>query len=175
MRVQVLDENRRVVAERKALRRVEAQSLAHFDLTTDEIEGVALWHPSHPHLYSVVCSLYKGRKLVDSEEVTFGFRWFEWTADKGFFLNGKHFFFRGANVHQDHAGWGDAVTEEAMRRDVRMMKEVGFDMIRGSHYPHAPAFSDACDREACSFGLKSRFGVRPVRKWMAVGRPVLIP
>lgn len=93
--VQVLDENRRVVAERKALRRVEAQSLAHFDLTTDEIEGVALWHPSHPHLYSVVCSLYKGRKLVDSEEVTFGFRWFEWTADKGFFLNGKHFFFRG--------------------------------------------------------------------------------
>lgn len=157
LRVQVLDENRRVVAERKALRRVEAQSLAHFDLTTDEIEGVALWHPSHPHLYSVVCSLYKGRKLVDSEEVTFGFRWFEWTADKGFFLNGKHFFFRGANVHQDHAGWGDAVTEEAMRRDVRMMKEVGFDMIRGSHYPHAPAFSDACDREGMLFWSEVSF------------------
>lgn len=176
LRVQVLDENRRVVAERKALRRVEAQSLAHFDLTTDEIEGVALWHPSHPHLYSVVCSLYKGRKLVDSEEVTFGFRWFEWTADKGFFLNGKHFFFRGANVHQDHAGWGDAVTEEAMRRDVRMMKEVGFDMIRGSHYPHAPAFSDACDREGMLFWSEVSFwgtaGPKVDGGWTASAYPV---
>ena len=63
--------------------------MARFDLSTDEIEGVALWHPSHPHLYSVVCSLYKGRKLLDSEEVAFGFRWFEWTATKVFSLTGN--------------------------------------------------------------------------------------
>lgn len=89
LQIQVLDENRRVVSGQRAVRRVEAQSMARFDLSTDEIEGVALWHPSHPRLYSVVCSLYKGRKLLDSEEVAFGFRWFEWTADKGFSLTGN--------------------------------------------------------------------------------------
>ncbi|MFT3787326.1 MAG: glycoside hydrolase family 2 TIM barrel-domain containing protein [Tepidisphaeraceae bacterium] len=51
-----------------------------------------------------------------------------------------------ANVHQDHAGWGDAVTNAGIERDVRMMKEAGFNFIRGSHYPHDPAFSAACDR-----------------------------
>lgn len=176
LRIQVLDENRRVVSVQRDVRRVEAQNMARFDLSTDEIEGVALWHPSHPHLYSVVCSLYKGRKFLDSEEVVFGFRWFEWTADKGFFLNGEHFFFRGANVHQDQAGWGDAVTEEAMRRDVRMMKEAGFDMIRGSHYPHAPAFSDACDREGMLFWSELSFwgtaGPKVDGGWTASAYPV---
>ena len=176
LQIQVLDENRRVVSGQRAVRRVEAQSMARFDLSTDEIEGVALWHPSHPHLYSVVCSLYKGRKLLDSEEVAFGFRWFEWTADKGFFLNGEHFFFRGANVHQDQAGWGDAVTEEAMRRDVRMMKEAGFDMIRGSHYPHAPAFAEACDREGMLFWSETPFwgtaGPKKDGSWTASAYPV---
>jgi beta-galactosidase len=45
-------------------------------------------------------------------ETPFGFRWFKWTADQGFFLNGGAFYyFKGADVHQDHAGWGDAVAD----------------------------------------------------------------
>ena len=42
LRVQVLDENRHIVTEQKAVRHVEAQSSVQFDLVTDEIEGVAL-------------------------------------------------------------------------------------------------------------------------------------
>ena len=64
---------------------------------------------------------------MDAEEIVFGFRWFKWTADEGFFLNGQHYYFRGANVHQDQAGWGDAVTDAAAYRDVCQMKEAGFD------------------------------------------------
>ena len=55
-------------------------------------------------------------------------------------------YFRGANVHQDQAGWGDAVTNGAIERDVRMIKDAGFDFIRGSHYPHDPHFAEATDR-----------------------------
>lgn len=73
-------------------------------------------------------------------------------------LNGEHLFFKGANVHQDQAGWGDAVTEAAMRRDVKQMKEAGFDFIRGSHYPHAPAFSKACDEMGMLFWAEAPFG-----------------
>ena len=124
---------------------VGANDCKQFVQVTPAVNEPELWHPAHPSLYKLVSLLYKGNELLDSEETVFGFRWFEWTADRGFFLNGEHLFFKGANVHQDQAGWGDAVTEAAMRRDVKQMKEAGFDFIRGSHYPHAPAFSKACD------------------------------
>lgn len=110
-----------------------------------------LWSPESPSLYRAVTSLIvKGRER-DRFDTEFGFRWFEWTADRGFFLNGKHRYFRGANVHQDQAGWGDAVTNGAIERDVRMIKDAGFDFIRGSHYPHDPHFAEATDRIGVMF------------------------
>ena len=108
-------------------------------LETAEIPSPALWSPSSPNLYTLTARLYRGKKMIDETSETFGFRWFTWTKDRGFFLNGKHHFFRGANVHQDQAGWGYGVTDEASRRDVRMMKECGFDMIR-IHRNHPSIF-----------------------------------
>jgi hypothetical protein len=116
-----------------------------FDQTGHAIARPQLWHPDHPFLYKVVSTLYDGRMPVDRYETTFGFRWMEWTADRGFFLNGEHYYFKGANVHQDHAGWATAVTNAGLVRDVQMVKETGMDFIRGSHYPHDPVFSHACD------------------------------
>lgn len=136
----------------------------------DEISNPHLWSPSTPYLYKAVVSLYDGKRLLDQESVNFGFRWFHWSKDTGFWLNGEHLFFHGANVHQDQAGWGDAVTEEAARRDVRMMKQAGFNMIRGSHYPHSQFFVDECDRQGVLFGVKLLFGVRQDRKRMDGGR-----
>lgn len=143
---------------------------------TKPLSVLLLWHPTTPHLYKVESLLYQGGKLQDRMETTFGFRWFEWTADKGFFLNGKRLFFKGVNVHQDQAGWGDAVTESAMRRDVALMKEAGFDLIRGSHYPHAPAFSKACDELGMLFWSEAPFwgigGFRPDGYWNSSAYPV---
>ncbi len=75
-----------------------------------------------------------------------GCRTLSLTVDKGLLINGKSVYLRGANVHQDHAGWGDAVTDSAAARDVAMMREAGFNFIRCSHYPHSQAFMYACDR-----------------------------
>lgn len=117
-----------------------------------------LWHPSHPFLYKAISNLYDANhKLVDRYETGFGFRWVEWTAEKGFYINGEHYYFKGANVHQDHAGWASAVTEDAMVRDVKLVKEAGFDFIRGSHYPHAPAFAGACDSLGVLFWSENNF------------------
>lgn len=143
---------------------------------TERLTGVQLWSPETPILYKVISSLYHGKELMDETETTFGFRWFEWTADRGFFLNGTHRYFRGVNVHQDQAGWGDAVTEAAMQRDVAMMKEAGFDLIRGSHYPHAPAFSQACDEQGMLFWSEAPFwgigGFKPDGYWNSSAYPV---
>lgn len=110
-----------------------------------------LWSPETPVLYRAVTSLRVAGRERDRYATEFGFRWIKWTADQGFFLNGKHRYFRGANVHQDQAGWGDAVTNGAIERDVRMIKAAGFDFIRGSHYPHDPHFAEATDRQGMMF------------------------
>lgn len=136
---------------------IAASCSMKFVQTTEQLQNPQLWSPSTPVLYKVVSKLYKDRQLIDEDETAFGFRWFEWTADKGFFLNGTHLKIKGVNVHQDQAGWGDAVTESAMHRDVKMMKEAGFNLIRGSHYPHAPAFSRACDEEGILFWSEAPF------------------
>lgn len=63
-----------------------------------------LWSPETPVLYRAVTSVSVSGRVVDRYETEFRFRWILWTADKGFFLNGKHRYFLGANVHQDQAG-----------------------------------------------------------------------
>ncbi len=116
-----------------------------------------LWSPETPVLYKAITSLKVDGKERDQFETEFGFRWFEWTADRGFFLNGKHRYFRGANVHQDQAGWGDAVTNRAIERDIRMIKDAGFDFIRGSHYPHDPHFAEMTDKLGVLFMSEAPF------------------
>lgn len=176
LRSKVMDSHGQVLSVQETTQEVNPGQPVTFDQTTEELAGVALWSPAHPRLYTLVSELYHGGELIDQEETTFGFRWFEWTADRGFFLNGEHYYFHGANVHQDQAGWGDAVTEEAMRRDVRMIKEAGFDIIRGSHYPHAPAFAKACDQEGMLFWSETAFwataGPKGDGSWTASAYPV---
>lgn len=107
-----------------------------------------LWSPAVPNMYRVTTELVgEGGKVLDRAENPLGFRTLELTADRGMLINGKPVYLQGANVHQDHAGWGDAVTDAGARRDVLLMKDAGFNFIRGSHYPHSQAFLDACDRE----------------------------
>lgn len=139
-----------------------------FDQTGNEIPNPKLWHPNHPYLYKAISEIYDGTDLLDRYETTFGIRWIEWSVNKGFFLNGEHYYFKGANVHQDHAGWAIAVTNSALIRDAKMVKEAGMDFIRGSHYPHDPSFSDACDSLGILFLQENNFwssGIRGEGGW----------
>ena len=145
LKTTILDPSGKIVDEFSSSMHISTGETVNFDQTGNVIANPKLWHPQHPFLYQVASVLYDGKKQVDHYETTFGFRWMKWTVDKGFFLNGEHYYFKGANVHQDHAGWANAVTNAGFIRDVKMVKEAGMDFIRGSHYPHDPAFSDACD------------------------------
>lgn len=157
LRTCIMDSDGAEVAVVESKERLEANERKVWTQQTEPIREPKLWSPLTPILYKAVSLLYKDGELIDCTETMFGFRWFAWTADKGFFLNGEHLVIRGANVHQDQAGWGDAVTESAMRRDVVMMKDAGFNFIRGSHYPHAPAFVQACDEEGMMFWSEAPF------------------
>ncbi len=157
VKTDILDAGGKIVAEMESMQSVAANSTVIFDQTSQPIANPKLWHPDHPYLYSVQTTVLDDSKPVDSFSSPLGFRWFRFTADQGFFLNGEHYYFKGANVHQDHAGWGDAVADSGFFRDVKMVKDAGFDFIRGSHYPHAPAFSDACDQLGILFWSENCF------------------
>jgi hypothetical protein len=130
---------------------VPAGQTAPVTQTSAPLEHLKLWSPETPDLYRAETRLVVAGRERDRFDTEFGFRTIAWTADKGFFLNGAHRYFRGANVHQDQAGWGDAVTNAAIDRDVGMIKDAGFDFIRGSHYPHDPHFAEATDRAGLMF------------------------
>ncbi len=163
LKTDVLDPAGKTVATISSTQSVPAGTTVTFDQTTGPVANPKLWHPDHPFLYTAVSRIFDGKNQSDQFETTFGFRWFKWTAEQGFFLNGEHFYIKGADAHQDHAGWGDAVADSGFYRDVNLVKEAGFDFIRGSHYPHAPAFADACDKlgvlfwsENCFWGMGGR-------------------
>lgn len=118
----------------------DAKAKALYARQTLTIKNPQLWSPDSPSLYWA--TLEVGDYKVSTR---FGIREFRFDKDDGFFLNGKHLRLRGANRHQDHAGWGDAMTNSAHYRDAKMIKDCGMNFVRGSHYPHDPAFLDACD------------------------------
>lgn len=109
-----------------------------------EVAAPRLWSPGAPHLHTLRTEIVSGDGVVDSEETKIGIRRIEISRD-GFRVNGEKMFLRGTNQHQEHPYLGYAVPRAAQHRDARRIKEAGFDYVRLSHYPHAPAFMDACD------------------------------
>lgn len=153
----ILDPKGKRVTEFSSIKKIPTGETTVFDQTSPTIKKPKLWSPQTPNLYSVKTSVIVKGKPVDDFSSPLGFRSIKFTADKGFFLNGERYYFKGANVHQDRAGWGDAVTNNSFLRDIKMMKEAGFDFIRGSHYPHDPAFVEACDKEGMLFWCETPF------------------
>ena len=176
LRAEVVDPDGTLVTFVETPVTVAAHATATITQDTGAIATPRLWHPDHPHRYRVVSTLREGPRTTDRYESPFGFRWFSFSATTGFTLNGKPHYFRGTNVHQDHAGWGDAVTNRAFLRDVQRVKDAGMDFIRGSHYPHDPAFSEACDRVGVLFWSENCFwgtgGNRQEGTWSASAYPI---
>lgn len=157
LRSRVLDPKGVLVTGASTATTIRAGATATIAQAPPPLARPSLWGPDNPAMYKLVSEVYVDGKLVDDFTTPFGVRSIAWTADRGFFLNGEHLYLRGANVHQDHAGWGDAVTDGAARRDVRMIKDAGFNFIRGSHYPHAPAFTTATDELGILFWSEAPF------------------
>jgi beta-galactosidase len=113
---------------------------------TIAIASPRLWSPDSPSLYTVLTEIRKDGDLVDHMETPVGIRWFEFDADRGFFLNGVHMKIKGVCVHHDAGCLGAAVPAKVWRRRLEALKEMGCNAIRMSHNPPAPNLLDLCDR-----------------------------
>jgi beta-galactosidase len=109
------------------------------------VENPELWDIKQPNLYNAVSKLYKNGQLVDEYNTTFGIRTIDVIADKGFFLNGRLVKFQGVCLHHDLGPLGAAVNDAAIRRQIRIMQDMGVNAIRTSHNMPAPDFVRIAD------------------------------
>lgn len=111
-----------------------------------DIKQPHLWSPETPYLYTVetrVSDASSGRE-IERYDTRVGFRWF--SVDKsGFYLNGRRVKLRGAARHQDYAGMGTAIPSALNRHDMQLLKDMGANFVRISHYPQDPEIYRACD------------------------------
>ena len=104
-----------------------------------------LWSCESPYIYTVRTEIVVGGKVIDTYETTTGFRTFKFDAAKGFSLNGKSMKINGVCQHHDLGCLGAAVNEDALHRQLRILKEMGTNAIRCSHNPPAPELLAMCD------------------------------
>ncbi|GGJ89494.1 beta-galactosidase [Parabacteroides faecis] len=113
-------------------------------LAEARIKNPALWDVDSPVLYTCELTIDAGGQTLATEE-RFGFRQFEFKEKGPFFLNGRRLLLRGTHRHEDHAGVAQAMTEEMMRTEMQMMKDMGVNFIRLGHYQQSDIILRLCD------------------------------
>lgn len=99
------------------------------------LDHVKTWSPDSPFLYDLVLYLYSNGKIRDSVRSYFGMREVRLAKDEAgitrIFLNGKPQFEYGP---LDQGFWPDGIytapTDDALKYDIAIEKELGFNMIR---------------------------------------------
>ena len=103
------------------------------------------WSDSTPYLYDLTVRLYDARGHETERIVKkIGFRHID-IKDGQLRLNGKPMEIRGVNRHEHSMYGGHHVTPDEMRQDIALMKEMGVNAVRTSHYPDDELWYDLCD------------------------------
>lgn len=141
-------------ADGKEVKKTQAEvKLAAGETKTDiskkiKIDSPRLWDIDDPYRYMVYTRILDKRKgtLLDEVVNPLGLRWFKFDLEKGFFLNGKGRKLIGTARHQDYFQKGNALRDELHVQDVLLLKEMGGNFLRVSHYPQDPVIMEMCDK-----------------------------
>jgi beta-galactosidase len=142
----IVDASGRIVATDTAPMMLGAGATATLDRTL-ALARPRLWQGlSDPYLYRARVEVRDGSRLLDQVEQRFGVRSITIDPDHGLLLNGRHVDVTGAARHQEVGGKGWALTQADQLRDIAIMREMGLNSIRETHYQQAQGFTDAADR-----------------------------
>ena len=110
-----------------------------------KVEDPVLWSAEDPQLYDLVLEVYnEAGELQEVVPQKVGFRRFE-MKDGIMTLNGKRIVFKGVNRHEFSSVSGRHVSEEELRKDLKIMKQNNINAIRTCHYPDASLIYQLCD------------------------------
>jgi len=134
VKVSILDEEGQVVATASGAN------------STVKIKNVNLWQPLNAYLYTARIEGYQNGELLDVYEEPFGVRSIE-VANGKFLINGESFYFKGFGKHEDTYIRGRGLDEAYNVHDIKLMKKMGANSLRTSHYPYSEEMMRLCDRE----------------------------
>jgi beta-glucuronidase len=128
-----------------------------------KVANVRLWQPGNAYLYSLQISLNNGDKLLDSYSLNVGVRTVKVVGNQ-FLINNEPFYFTGFGMHEDHVVKGKGHDNSFLVNDFELLKWVGANSFRTSHYPYAEEVMDYADRqgiviidETAAVGLNQSF------------------
>ncbi len=110
-------------------------------ISVGEVES---WAPESPVLYEIESKLYQNNILMDDLIDRVGFRSVEVVGDR-ILLNERPIRIKGVNRHEDHPQYGCALPYQAMVYDLNLIRDLGANSVRTSHYPNDEIFLDLCD------------------------------
>ena len=124
------------------------EKVAHADGKTGtlHIDNVKLWNVHAAYLYNFVIRITDGETVVDEYAEKIGIRTFE-IQDGNFLLNGKPVYLRGFGKHEDADLRGRGLDLATVKRDYELMKWIGANCFRTSHYPYAEELYQMADEE----------------------------
>ena len=115
------------------------------ELYSWKVENPVLWSAEDPQLYNLTLEIYnESGELQEVIPQKVGFRRFE-MKDGIMTLNGKRIVFKGVNRHEFSSVSGRHVSEEELRKDLKIMKQNNINAIRTCHYPDASMIYELCD------------------------------
>ncbi len=153
---EIKDKNGEVLCFANANLSVEKQSKNTAKYSV-KVQNPILWDLDNPYLYTIETAVVLNGETVDIYTTKTGFRYFSIDAEKGFFLNGKKTVIKGVCGHGDFGLTGKAVPDNIFRYKVKMMKEMGANGYRCSHYPQAESMMDALDENGFIVMCESRW------------------
>jgi len=110
------------------------------------VKNPALWSPDAPNLYTLRTVVYHNNTTFDELETTVGIRYFNFSPDTGFSLNGSSLKFQGVNNHSDLGALGAALNNRVLERRLEILKAMGCNAVRTAHNPPSEELLDMCDR-----------------------------
>jgi len=109
------------------------------------VDNPKLWSEFTPEMYYCKSRLYQKESVLDEDVSAFGIRTLQLDSRRGLRVNGRPLKLRGACIHHDSGLLGAATYEDVQYRQIRLLKEAGFNAVRMAHHPIAPAMLRACD------------------------------
>jgi len=137
-----------------SLRDKELSSVIHEGIISDartgkyvyeeRINSIKLWSPEDPNLYNLVVEVYSGGRILDSVYERIGFRSVS-VKNCRIYVNNKPIFLKGFGRHEDFPAFGRNLPGPVLIRDFYLMRKVGANSFRTSHYPYSNDHLDMAD------------------------------
>ena len=102
-----------------------------------------LWDVGEGNLYTAKVTVGSGSSAI-FHEVTFGYRYFEFNASTGFWLNGQNIKLKGICVHDTYGCLGAKVNKSAIERELDALVEMGCNAVRTAHNAYCAELLTLC-------------------------------